>query len=56
MTGPIALAISHGASVTYEGVVGAEIAEFWPDIGQRLAKRRAAKLAKKQARETAPSN
>ncbi|HEX3661430.1 MAG TPA: hypothetical protein VHU89_08355 [Acidobacteriaceae bacterium] len=55
----VGLTFGRGASVTYEGIVGAEIAEFWPDIGQRLAKRKAAKLAKKQAQEmnrSAPSN
>ncbi|MFZ0630158.1 MAG: hypothetical protein WA399_05895 [Acidobacteriaceae bacterium] len=47
----VGLTLGRGASVTYEGIVGAEIAEFWPDIGQRLAKRHAEKLAKKRARE-----
>ncbi|MGA8530395.1 MAG: hypothetical protein WB622_11825, partial [Acidobacteriaceae bacterium] len=46
------LTMGRGASVTYEGIVGAEIAEFWPDIGQRLAKKRAEKLAKKRAQQT----
>ncbi len=32
----VELTFARGASVTYEGIVGAEIAEFWPDIAQRL--------------------
>ena len=36
----------RGASVTYEGIVGGEIAEFWPDIAQRLMKKRQAKQDK----------
>jgi hypothetical protein len=47
--------MGRGASVTYEGIVGAEIAEFWPDIGQRLAKRHAQKLEEKKAQEASPS-
>jgi len=50
------LTMGRGASVTYEGIVGAEIAEFWPDIGQRLAKRHAEKLARKRAQQASASD
>jgi hypothetical protein len=40
------LTMGRGASVTYEGIVGAEIAEFWPDIAQHFAKKRQEKLEK----------
>jgi hypothetical protein len=49
------LTMGRGASVTYEGIVGAEIAEFWPDIGQRLAKKHAKAEAKKAAAGTSPT-
>ena len=32
----VELSLGRGASVTYEGAVGAEIAEFWPDIAEHL--------------------
>lgn len=47
------LTMGRGASVTYEGIVGAEIAEFWPDIGQRLAKKHGAKPADTNAPRSA---
>ncbi|MGB7137601.1 MAG: hypothetical protein WBD46_20095, partial [Acidobacteriaceae bacterium] len=37
------LTMGRGASVTYEGIVGAEIAEFWPDIAQHFMKKKQAK-------------
>jgi len=46
------LTMGRGASVTYEGIVGAEIAEFWPDIAQHLRKKHPAKPAKTTALET----
>jgi hypothetical protein len=39
----VELTLGRGASVTYEGIVGAEIAEFWPDIAQRFMKKKATK-------------
>lgn len=39
------LTMGRGASVTYEGIVGAEIAEFWPDIAQHFMKKKQAKAA-----------
>ena len=35
----VELTLGRGASVTYEGIVGAEIAEFWPDIVHSLHRR-----------------
>lgn len=49
------LTIGRGASVTYEGIVGAEIAEFWPDIGQRLAKKHTKTQEEKKAPATSAS-
>lgn len=39
----VGLTLGRGASVTYEGIVGAEIAEFWPDIAQHFMKKHPAK-------------
>jgi hypothetical protein len=41
----VELTLGRGASVTYEGAVGAEIAEFWPDIVNHFAKKHQEKLA-----------
>lgn len=46
------LTMGRGASVTYEGIVGAEIAEFWPDIAQHYMKKRQAKLDKQAAQDS----
>jgi hypothetical protein len=49
----------RGATVTYEGIVGAELAEFWPDIYQHFLNnyrkkkaRKAAEAEKKQQQTT----
>ena len=42
----VELTLGRGASVTYEGTVGAEIAEFWPDITQHFMKKHPEKLDK----------
>jgi hypothetical protein len=39
----------RGATVTYEGVVGAELAEFWPDIYQHFLNKHREKKARKAA-------
>ncbi|HEX4311676.1 MAG TPA: hypothetical protein VHZ25_16715 [Acidobacteriaceae bacterium] len=39
----VGLTLGRGASVTYEGIVGAELAEFWPDIAQHFMKKKQAK-------------
>jgi len=49
------LTMGRGASVTYEGIVGAELAEFWPDIVQHFNRKHAEKLEKQQGRKTAKS-
>jgi hypothetical protein len=43
----LGLTLGRGASVTYEGIVGAELAEFWPDVSRHLFK----KLHEKQAQQ-----
>jgi hypothetical protein len=45
----VGLTLGRGASVTYEGIVGAELAEFWPDIAQRLLKKKRATLDQQTA-------
>lgn len=50
------LTMGRGASVTYEGIVGAEIAEFWPDIAQHFMKKHDKKPAKKKAQQTPASD
>jgi hypothetical protein len=47
----VELTFARGASVTYEGIVGAEIAEFWPDIAQHFIKKHQEKMAKKAAQQ-----
>jgi len=49
----VVLTLGRGASVTYEGIVGAEIAEFWPDIAQHFMKKHREKLDKQAG--TAPA-
>jgi hypothetical protein len=48
------LTMGRGASVTYEGIVGGEIAEFWPDIAQHFMKKRQQKLDRQDAQPPAP--
>jgi hypothetical protein len=38
--------------VTYEGIVGAEIAEFWPDIMHHFTKKHQEKLDKQAGQPT----
>lgn len=45
----VELTLGRGASVTYEGIVGAEIAEFWPDIVTHFTKKHQEKLDKQAA-------
>jgi hypothetical protein len=51
----VVLSLGRGASVTYEGIVGAEIAEFWPDIAQHFMKKHPDKLDKQAAQQPAAS-
>lgn len=46
------LTMGRGASVTYEGIVGAEIAEFWPDIMHHFTKKHQEKLDKQAGQPT----
>jgi hypothetical protein len=50
----VVLSLGRGASVTYEGIVGAEIAEFWPDIAQHFMKKHPDKPDKQGATATVP--
>ena len=45
----VGLTLGRGASVTYEGIVGAELAEFWPDIAQHFMKKHQEKMARQAA-------
>lgn len=51
----VELTLGRGASVTYEGAVGAEIAEFWPDIIQHFMKKHQEKLDKQAQQSGAAS-
>jgi hypothetical protein len=44
------LTFERAWTVTAEGIIGAELAEFWPDIAQHYRRGHAAKLARKAAR------
>lgn len=52
----VELTFARGASVTYEGIVGAELAEFWPDIARRMLRNRQRKAAAQSATQAAPAN
>ncbi len=45
--------ISRGFTVSAEGIVGAEVIEFWPDIARAHARKTREKAAKKQAQQDA---
>lgn len=45
--------LEHSASVTYYGILGAEIIEFWPDIAGHYAKKHREKLARQDAQQGA---
>jgi hypothetical protein len=58
----VAQSFERGATVTYEGIVGAELAEFWPDIYQHFLNnyrkkkaRKAAEAEKKQQTTVTPA-
>lgn len=48
----VELTLGRGASVTYEGIVGAEIAEFWPDIAQHFINKHREKLDRQAAQQS----
>jgi hypothetical protein len=41
--------IQDGLTVTAEGIIGAEVIEFWPDLARHMKKKHDAKVARKQA-------
>ncbi len=43
--------LSDGITVSVEGIVGAEVIEFWPDIARAVKRKHDAKLAKKAAQQ-----
>lgn len=45
--------ISRGFTVSAEGIVGAEVIEFWPDIARRHERKMREKAARKQAQQDA---
>ena len=45
--------ITRGLTVTAEGIVGAEVIEFWPDMVRHYRRKQAEKAAKKEAQENA---
>ena len=45
--------ITDGLTVSAEGIVGAEVIEFWPDLVRHHRKKQAEKLARQAARSTA---
>jgi hypothetical protein len=47
--------ITDGLTVSAEGIVGAEIIEFWPDIARRMKKKHAEKLARQAAAQDGKS-
>jgi hypothetical protein len=48
----VELSFARGASVTYEGIVGAELAEFWADIYQHFLNNYRKKKARKAAQQS----
>ena len=44
--------LSDGITVSVEGIVGAEIIEFWPDIARGIKRRHDAKVARQAAQKT----
>lgn len=49
----VADTLNDGFTVTYEGIVGAEVIEFWPDIVRHHKRKKAEKLARQAAQGTA---
>jgi hypothetical protein len=44
--------VENGLTVTVEGIVGAEVIEFWPDIVRRHRRKQAEKLAKQATKDS----
>jgi hypothetical protein len=47
--------INDGLTVSVEGIVGAEVIEFWPDLVRHHKKKQADKLAREAAQRDAQS-
>jgi hypothetical protein len=47
--------INDGLAVSAEGIVGAEVIEFWPDLVRHHQRKKAEKLAREAARVDAQS-
>jgi hypothetical protein len=47
--------ITDGLTVSAEGIVGAEVIEFWPDIARHFKQKHAEKLARRAAQRDAQS-
>ncbi len=43
----------RGLTVSAEGIIGAELIEFWPDISRNYKRKHAEKVAKQQALQDA---
>jgi hypothetical protein len=48
--------IERGLTVTVEGIVGAEVIEFWPDVVRHHKQKQAKKLAAQAAQNKSPNN
>ncbi|MBT9330792.1 hypothetical protein [Paracidobacterium acidisoli] len=48
--------LERGVTVSAEGIVGAEVIEFWPDIARRYKRKHAEKLARQAAQKDAQSS
>jgi hypothetical protein len=46
--------ISDGITVSVEGIVGAEVIEFWPDLARHMKRKREEKLARQAAAQSKP--
>lgn len=49
----VAPTLEHSATVTYYGILGAEVVEFWPDIAHHYSKKHREKLARQAAQQDA---
>jgi len=49
----VADTLSDGATVSAEGIVGAEVIEFWPDMVRHHRRKQAEKLAREEAKKAA---
>lgn len=52
----VASTISDGLTVSAEGIVGAEVIEFWPDLARYMKRKHDEKMARKAAQAAGQSN